>query len=214
MAIMSGKATGSAAFIVFWTLVILASAYFALEAVLGIVFREPGDVTPSRALWLALHAATALPLLAIAPLQFIASLRRARPAVHRWLGRFFLGASVLGAGSAVYLAFEFPLEGSRLPLVLFGILWGAFAVIAWIAAAKGDFDTHRAFVIRTFALAFAFVWVRALRVAEDPLLFFISDEVMQDVTREWLSFVVPLIIVEVWLSWWPAARRAISRPWR
>ncbi len=98
--------------------------------------------------------------------------------------------------------------------MVFGLLWACFAVIAWVAAAKGDYSVHRAFAIRTFGLAFAFVWVRIMRVFEDPLFGFISDEMMQDLTREWMSFILPLIVIEIWLSWWPSAKRVIDRPWR
>ena len=53
-----------------------------------------------------------------------------------------------------------------------------------------------------------------MRVAEEPIFGFITDEQMQDLTREWMSFILPLLIVEMWLSWWPTAKQAINRPWR
>jgi hypothetical protein len=40
---------------------------------------------------------------------------------------------------------------------------------------------------------------------------FIGDEAVRDTTREWLSFVAPMLVAETWLSWWPALRAARSR---
>ncbi|MGL6044212.1 MAG: hypothetical protein ACRC1J_09825, partial [Sandaracinobacteroides sp.] len=80
----------------------------------------------------------------------------------------------------------------------------------WRCARAGAFEQHRRFVIRTFAIALAFVWVRTLGVVAEDLLFFIDAEEMRDATTEWLSFVLPLLVVEFALSWLPELRRGTS----
>jgi len=195
----------------FWSLVAIAATAFVIEAVREIAARAPGDVEASRAPWLALHALVALPILIIAPLQFNPWIRRAKPLAHRWLGRAFLSLALVGAASAIVLGATVEYTGSRVPLVLFGVVWMGVAIAAWTCARQGDFLAHRAFAIRTFAIAFAFVWVRLLRELEAPLLGFMESAEMRAMTREWLSFVVPLLIVEIWLSWAPAIRNAYAR---
>lgn len=197
------------AFVVFWAAVLSAAVYFATESLFYLASDEV-DLTEPRTAGVLLHAAAALPLLLIAPIQFNGRFRAARPRVHRILGRVFLGASALGSISAVVLSLGYSNPGGRVPLFMFGVLWAVFAALSWIAAMRGDIAAHRAFAMRTFAIAFAFVWVRILRVFREPLLGFIHEDAMQDLTREWLSFVLPLLIVELWLSWLPMARRLFN----
>ena len=143
--------------ILFWTVTCSAAGYFALSAIVEIVGREPGTVPGWRAALLAVHAAAALPLLAIAP------------------------------------------------TVLF------CAVAAWLCARAGDFSAHRKFAIRTFALAFAFVWIRLVGVSADTTLAFIEDAEHRAINLEWMTLAVPLLITESWLSWLPALRGALRR---
>ena len=48
-------------------------------------------------------------------------------------------------------------EGSRIPLVLFGLVWFALSATAWRCAVRRDFGAHERFMIRGYALAMAFV---------------------------------------------------------
>ena len=185
-----------------------------LKSAAYVIFTEPqpGTTWLNRRLWYFAHIVIVLPILVIAPLQFVARLRQARPSVHRWLGRLFLSASVLAGASAVYLGITIRYEGSRLPLTLFGLVWIAFSVIAWVCARRGDYASHRQFVIRSLAIAFAFVWIRLFYSFHDQIFWFVGPGDVRDTTREWLSFVAPLLFVETWLTWWPALRRSLRRP--
>jgi hypothetical protein len=64
-------------------------------------------------------------------------------------------------------------------------------------------------MIRGYLLAMAFVWVRIMYDVQNEMFPFIRNEDVRDTTREWLSFVVPLLVAETWLSWWPAVRRTV-----
>ncbi len=198
-------------FLAVWIGLLGVTAYYLYESLAYVIFDEPqpGTTWLNRRLWYFAHVVTVLPILVIAPLQFIARLRRARPSTHRALGRLFLAASILGGAFAVYLGVTIRYEGSRVPLSLFGLVWIAFSVMAWICARRGDFANHRQFVIRSLAVALAFVWIRLLYTFQNELFGFIEPGDVRDTTREWLSFVVPLLVVETWLTWWPALRRAL-----
>lgn len=151
-----------------------------------------------------IHLAVATPLLLLAPFQLSRRVRARAPAWHRRIGRTFLSCSILAATGAVYLGATFERVGSRIPLVLFGTLWFAFSVSAWLTARRGLFPAHERFVVRSYALALAFVFVRLLGEFQDILFPFMLDQALRDTSREWLSFVLPLLAVETWYNWWPS----------
>jgi uncharacterized membrane protein len=196
---------------VFWTVTCAAAALFAFEAVVDIAGREPGAVPGWRAALLAVHAGAALPVLAIAPFQFSARLRGRCPRVHRWMGRLFLGGAIVAAVSAITLGITIDMPGIRISLTLLGTTLLFCAISAWLCARAGDFAAHRKFAIRTFALAFAFVWIRLVGATADTTLAFIEDAEHRSINLEWMSLVVPLLITETWLTWVPALRGALRR---
>ena len=87
----------------------------------------------------------------------------------------------------------------------------AFSGAAWVCAVKRDFANHRKFVIRSFTIGLAFIWVRILGLLDKQLFFFIDNQEARDTTQEFLSFVIPLLVVEAWLTWVPAMQSALRR---
>ncbi|MEG3180181.1 DUF2306 domain-containing protein [Sphingomonas sp. LT1P40] len=209
--IASPRAWGWAAF---WLVTGVAAAWFLAEALTFVSERDApaGETLLNRRIWYYSHIALAVPLLLIAPIQFVAALRIKRPTVHRWLGRAYLTASLVAGLIALHLGLTITTPGTQVPLSLFAVVWIGFSVIAWQAARRRRFDVHRAFVIRGTALALSFVWVRMMAAGDGMLLGFVESEEMRAATRGWLSFVLPLLVTEAWLSWWPAAKRAFARP--
>ena len=197
--------------VAFWAVVLLASAYFVLESLAYVVYiasdPDAGPLSP-RVLSIYVHGALAIPILFVAPLQFHPGFRKSYPQAHRWTGRVFLTASILTAALAVILSLEYEFVGSRPALMIFALLWMFFSVCAWFCAWRGDFAAHRAFMIRSVAVGFAFVWIRLLRVSQDWFLPFIEDPEMRTTVREYVCFIVPLLGVEIWLSYLPALKRA------
>lgn len=194
-----------------WVLIGLAAAWFIYDSIIYVASRDPqpGATFLNRQLWYLAHMAIATPILIIAPIQFIAQIRKSRPQVHRWLGQAFLTASILAGVLAIWLGATIQYQGSRVPLAMFGALWIFFSYAAWICARKRDFANHRKFVIRSFAIGLAFIWVRILGALDERLFFFIENQDVADATQEFLSFVIPLLVVEAWLSWVPAVQSAL-----
>ena len=213
MATAASRGTISGLWLGVWLLIGLAAAWFIYDSIIYVASREPqpGATFLNRQLWYLAHMAIATPILIIAPAQFIAQLRKSRPQVHRWLGRAFLTASIVAGVLAIWLGATIQYQGSRVPLAMFGALWIFFSCAAWICARKGDFANHRKFVIRSFALGLAFIWVRILGALDNQLFSFIENQDVADTTQEFLSFVIPLLVVEAWLSWVPAVRSALRR---
>jgi len=184
------------------------SAYYLYRAV-NYRFLQAGRLGPSlfnKQLWYFSHALLALPVVFGAPLQFLPGLRQAAPRLHRWVGRAYAIGASGAAILAIYLGATIEYEGSRLSIVITGALWLFFTLAAWRAAVVKNFVAHRAFMIRSYALALVLVWLRVMYDFQDYLFFYVQNEEMRDATREWASWVVPLLVVELWISWLPQLR--------
>jgi uncharacterized membrane protein len=99
--------------------------------------------------------------LALGPFQFSASLR-SRPALHRWLGRVYLGVGVLIGGLAglVMAAHAFGGVAGRLGFACLAIAWLYTGLRAYRAIRAGQVESHRRWMARNFALSFAAVTLR------------------------------------------------------
>jgi uncharacterized membrane protein len=197
----------------FWLAVICATVWFLYDSYFYALTRKwwPGVTVWNRLAWYGAHIVVATPILLIAPLQFLAGLRRARPELHRWLGRVFLGACLIAAPLGIYLGATLRNQGSRIPIVLLGIAWIVVSSIAWRAARRKDYATHRAYVIRSLAFGLAFVWIRVLDMISPTVFAFIPHEPTRETTEEWVAFAMPLLVVEAMLTWWPAWRKTVDR---
>lgn len=109
-----------------------------------------------------LHVFASAVALALGPLQFSMTLRAARPSLHRWTGRLYLGIGVLVGGIAgLYMAFHaFGGLLSRTGFACLALLWLYTGVRAWRAIRAGEVASHRHWMVRNFALAFAAVTLR------------------------------------------------------
>jgi hypothetical protein len=196
-----------------WLAVLAAlSAYYLYRAV-DYRFLHPDRLGPSlfnKQLWYSSHVLLALPVVFGAPLQFLPGLRQSAPRVHRWIGRAYVFGASGAAVLAIYLGATTEYEESRLSIVITGALWLFFTLAAWRAAVARNFAVHRAFMIRSYTLALVLVWLRVMYDFQDYLFFYVQGEQARDGTREWASWVVPLLIVEFWISWLPQLTRKVA----
>ncbi len=196
----------------YWFALLVCLSVYYLYRALNYRFITPDQLGPTlfnKQIWYVSHLLVALPVLIGGPLQFSRRLRQARPALHRLMGRAYVFSAVLAGLTAIYLGavIDDEFEGSRMPIVLLGILWVFFSIAAWRCAVRRDFAAHRLFMIRSYGLALVFVWLRLLGdVPPDLLFFYIEDPAMRDSTLEWMSWVLPLLAIEFWISWLPLLR--------
>jgi hypothetical protein len=188
----------------------LLSLYYLYRAV-SYRFGVPGRIGPPNPIgpvWYYVHLLFALPVLLGAPLQFTSELRLRMPAFHRAVGRAYVCGATIAAVAAVYMGTAGPYEGSRLSIAITGTLWLFFTLAAWRHAVARNFLVHRAFMIRSYTMALVLVWLRVMYDFQDFLFFYVKTEDLRDATREWASWVVPLLVVEFYLSWLPQLRKA------
>lgn len=113
--------------------------------------------------WLAfvLHISASPIALALGAMQFFPRLRARRPALHRWTGRIYASAILIGGLSGLVVALG--AKGGIVVSLGFGILsilWIGITVNAVRLAMAGQIAKHRRWMIRSFALTFAAVTLR------------------------------------------------------
>ena len=117
------------------------------------IFRGDSD---TGKLGILLHFLMGALILFVGPLQFFGPLRRNFPAVHRWMGRsYILAAIVTAVGGLTYIITTGTV--GRMPMSiafsLYGVLMLVAAMLTVTFAIRKDFERHRNWAIRLFALA-------------------------------------------------------------
>lgn len=103
-----------------------------------------------------LHFAAGGVILILGSIQLIGAVRKHFPALHRWLGRVYVIASLLTAlGGLIFIFSKGTIGGLVMDIgfSLYGLLMLVAAIEAYRHAAVGSFIQHRAWAIRLFALA-------------------------------------------------------------
>ena len=194
----------------FWTTIILFSVYYLYRAILFRFYKEGiGPTFWYKQFFFIFHILTAILPLALGPLQFWNGFRNRYNYWHRQLGKVYITGSLLGGVSALILGVLQPYEGSIVPVVILSLLWLFMTIAAWVTIRNKNIKPHRLFMIRSYTLALTFVWLRILSdlVYEHNLLFFIKSDEIKDTTYEWMSWVLPLLIVEFFISWIPLLKQ-------
>jgi uncharacterized membrane protein len=136
--------------------------------------------------------------LVIGGFQFWPKFRRDHINLHRWLGRIYLTCVLIGGLGGLVIA---PRSGGGL-VAHFGfgmlaILWLFSGWQAYRCIRRGDIDSHRAWMMRNFALTFAAVTLRIY------LGFFAAAGIQYAdayPTVAWIAWVPNLILVEWYLA--------------
>lgn len=184
-----------------WGLIAMLSAIIALVsyrymAGIGTVpsgIANNGFVAP----WLIVHVASAATALLISPTQFLPKLRTSLGGLHRWVGRTYVVACIVGGVSGFVLALG-SLAGpvATAGFGLLATLWVITTVMGWRRATQRRFAEHRKWMIRSFALTFAAV---TLRLYLSLLL--LTPIGFEDGYRaiSFLCWVPNLLVAEFWL---------------
>jgi len=154
-----------------------------------------------RPLAVILHFGFSPLALLVGGFQFLESVRKNRPAIHRWTGRIYVTACMLGAVGGLWLALTS--EAGLLAQFGFGLL-GVFWVYttgkAYLEARAKRFASHQRWMIRSFALTFAAVTLRiylGLTMGAFQMDFFEVYPVIG-----WACWVPNLIFAETYIRRW------------
>lgn len=103
-----------------------------------------------------LHFAAGGIILILGSIQLLDSVRLRYPALHRWIGRFYVLACFSAAiGGLVFIFLQGTIGGTvmNIGFGLYGILMGIAAVETLRHARAGRLETHRIWALRLYALA-------------------------------------------------------------
>jgi len=107
------------------------------------------------------HGIAAIAALVIGPAQFIPAIRRRWPRAHRISGRVYLVGILIGGLSGFYMgAIAFGGFISQFGFCMLAVLWLYTGWLALATVLRRDFASHRAWMIRNYALTFAAVMLR------------------------------------------------------
>ena len=194
--------------LIFWVTIIGLSLYFYAYTFLdysnGYIPENFKRGFLESKIWFIGHVAGASASLLLGPLQFWDRFRNKYMKYHRTVGKIFIIGSLIAAVSAFRLNLMYDCKPCRVSLGILSVLWLFTTVIAWWAIKRKNFQAHRQFMIRSYTAALAFVFIRLFPLLGYKNVFpFIDTPMERRTTAEWLCWVIPLLMVEIYMVWWP-----------
>ena len=139
--------------------------------------------------------------------QFSKVVLKKYPRLHRRLGYVYVLNILMITGPAGLLMSFYANGGisSRIAFVALSVLWIVFTAIALYKAIKKDFVSHRAFMIRSFALTLSAVTLRIWKV----IIAAYTDIAPMDRYRiiAWLGWTLNLLVAEWFIYRYIANRK-------
>lgn len=147
---------------------------------------------------LALHAGGGSLALLLGPIQFLGRLRARSPWLHRLTGRLYVLACTVSGLAGIALAIG--THAGPVAALGFGGLGIIWLYTTWQAvrlALKGEYDRHREWMVRSFALTLAAVSLRIIL----PLLMIsgLGMERSYEIVA-WACWVPNLVLAQLWLG--------------
>jgi hypothetical protein len=116
--------------------------------------------------WLLPHGLAGACVVLLAPLQFIDSLRQRYTTVHRTIGTLYVIGVFLLAPTGIWIQYQDEAQGAARSFTLEAMLQSGVLMITTglgcVYALKRQFTFHRQWMIRSYAVALAFVEVRVI----------------------------------------------------
>lgn len=129
--------------------------------------------------------------------QFSKRIQKLNPGLHRSFGYIYVTDVILITGPAGLLMGFYANGGlsSRIAFVVLAVLWIFFTAMALVKARRGDFKSHRNYMIRSFALTLSAITLRAWKYSITNSFELAPMDVYRAVA--WLGWVPNLIIAEI-----------------
>jgi uncharacterized membrane protein len=163
----------------------------------GAGFNQRYDAHPYLTL---LHIVPGFLFMTLGPLQFMPAIRNRWLRFHRWCGRVYLAASLIGVLSALAFVPLLPVFGTftaKVAVVFGATLFLVSIVKGYLHIRRFEIAEHREWMIRAFAIGLGIATFRVLFPI--PMILGASFTEAWD-TVVWLGFAVNLVIAEVWIN--------------
>ncbi|WP_310379813.1 DUF2306 domain-containing protein [Flavobacterium sp.] len=149
------------------------------------------------------HISCGLLALVLGPFQFWKAFRNKYLTVHRWSGRIYLTAILIGTLSSTSLAWTSSIQVNfawAFGLQGLAFAWITTASMAYISVRRKHIQQHKEWMIRSYVVTFAFVtfrWLNELTIVKNLMPEFVE----RGPTVIWFCWTIPLLITEIVLSW-------------
>jgi len=148
-----------------------------------------------------IHIFSSLPVLFFGAFLFSDSIQKRFSKIHRMIGKGYVGlVLLLSAPSGMVLALHanggWPVQ---LSFLLATPLWWFFTWRGLQTAIQKDFMAHRKWMLRSYALAFSAVTLRASQLFLNNVNWVLPEN--QYLVVAWESWILNLLLVEIYLRW-------------
>jgi len=174
---------------------LVASRYLTLNP--EVYFPEQKLVYMAHITMLILHIVGAMLAILIGPFQFLDGMRKGRLLkVHRWLGRTYLIAVLVGGLAGLYMStLSYGGMPSHLGFASLAILWLFSGFMAYKHIRNKNIELHREWMTRNYALTFAGVMLRLWM----PIFVMAGVDFMAGyILTAWLCW-IPNLFVAQWI---------------
>lgn len=163
-----------------------------------------GDTFWNKRLWFYIHIAGGALAIIIGPFQFWKRIRIQYVKFHRTAGKLYIIGSILAVIGLVRILPDSLCMACRPSQFIVTPLWLLTTIAAWWAIKRRNIKAHRQFMARSYLFAFYFVAVRVLDRVGEALLPSVKKDSGWYANTDWLVWVVPLIILEIYQTWLPS----------
>ena len=147
--------------------------------------------------WLVPHGLGGLVALLAGPFQFSSRLRQRHLQFHRLTGRAYLIGVGIAVPFSVYLSVTHSTVAFRFFLLTLAAAWFLTTAVAYAAVLKRNFQLHREWMVRSYAITTTFVTTRVLTAI--PGIGSGGEAI--SVPAQWSLLVVMMVLVELGLVW-------------
>lgn len=144
------------------------------------------------------HMIAAVPCIILGPLLFYRGLLKANPKLHRKLGTFYVYGVFYSAITVIPLAMSKANPIPQTGFTVMAVIWFTVTWFGFMAARNKNFIAHRRWMMRSYAMSFAFIhvnvtyhWIGIYDMMEP-----ISIKVMQSM----VSWMFDLFVIEIYLA--------------
>ena len=149
------------------------------------------------------HVVLGAVYLALAPLQFITTIRRRWPGYHRWVGRLLVAIGLVVGLTALFLGLAIPFSrwSERIVIAVFGGLYLVALAQGFVSIRARRTALHREWMIRAFAIGLSIATMRLIFVPALLLSISPSDQqiALLSVGSFSVSFLLHAALAELWI---------------
>ncbi|HLW24876.1 MAG TPA: DUF2306 domain-containing protein [Steroidobacteraceae bacterium] len=143
------------------------------------------------------HGFAGLMALCLGASQFSTRLRQRHTVVHRTLGRLYVAGVAIAAPMGVYITIRHNALPTRIAVITTAFLWFLTTAVAFYCIRRRNFQQHRQWMIRSYAITLTFLVVRVIDAV--PALNDLDGDTSPNML--WLTNVIAWVVPSFIIAW-------------